>query len=113
MLVRFQHGPSKELEARTHAPYGYLDREPGSEPQDAYARKSREIRERQAERAHEGSHEHDRDDGPLGDRLASALDERDDFRPDHSLSASERLRQLLEWQATHERDNDRGHGFEM
>jgi len=100
------------LEARTHAPHGYLDGEPDS----SYARESREIRERQHQRALEHPGEGDRDDdAPLtaGERLERALDEQDDFRPDPSLSASERLQQLLEWQAEHERDNDRGYGFEM
>jgi ATP-dependent exoDNAse (exonuclease V) alpha subunit len=101
------------LEARTHAPHGYLDGDPGREQDSSYARKSREIREHQDERARELSD--DRDDNALtaNDRLERALDEQDDFRPDPSLSASERLHQLLEWQAEHERDNDRGYGFEM
>jgi conjugative relaxase-like TrwC/TraI family protein len=101
------------LEAHTHAPYGYLDGEPEREQDSSYARKSREIREHQDERARELSD--DRDDNALtaGERLERALDEQDDFRPDPSLSPSERLHQLLEWQAEHERDNDRGYGFEM
>jgi hypothetical protein len=101
------------LEAHTHAPYGYLDGEPGREQDSSYARKSREIREHQDERARELSD--DRDDNALtaGERLERALDEQDDFRPDPSLSPSERLHQLLERQAEHERDNDRGYGFEM
>jgi len=101
------------LEARAHAPYGYLDGEPGREQDSSYARRSREIREHQDDRARELSD--DRDDNALtaGERLERALDEQDDFRPDPSLSASDRLHQLLEWQAEHERDNDRGYGFEM
>jgi hypothetical protein len=101
------------LEARTHAPHGYLDGEPEREQDSSSARKSREIREHQDERARELSD--DRNDNALtaGERLERALDEQDDFRPDPSLSPSERLHQLLEWQAEHERDNDRGYGFEM
>jgi conjugative relaxase-like TrwC/TraI family protein len=103
------------LEARAHAPHGYLDGEPGRESDSSYSRESREIRERQHQRALEHPGDGDRDDTSLtaGERLERALDEQDDFRPDPSLSRSERLHQLLEWQAEHERDNDRGYGFEM
>ena len=101
------------LEARAHAPYGYLDGEPGREQDSFYARKFREIHERQDERARDQPAERDSEPLTPSERAERALDEHDDFRADPSLTASERLRQLLDLQAAHERENDRGHGFEM